>query len=235
MLTSGMAIPQQALDDDRLMQRTRWIRRGLHLSILSVAWNIIEGTVALASGAAAGSVALVSFGIDSFIETASAVVVGWRFSYEMHGKSEAQAEKAEAWAGRVTGTLLLALAVFILLESGRRFLGIGREPEPSGTGIALTVISLIVMIVLRRAKLRAAEILESKALRADAYETTACAWLSATTLGGLVLNALLGWWWADPLAAIALLPFILREGLEGVRAAERCNLASRKPDTGLSK
>ncbi len=220
MLTSAMAISQQTVHDSDSLERKRWIRRGLRLSILSIAWNVLEGIVALVSGVAAGSVALVGFGIDSFIETASAVIVGWRFSYEMSGKSESLAAKAESRAARLTGLLLLVLAVFILAESGRRLLGVGREPKPSATGIILTMISLVVMFMLGRAKLRAAGVLESKSLRADAYESKTCAWLSGTTLCGLVLNALFHWWWADPLAAIGLLPLIVREGMEGIRGEE---------------
>lgn len=172
----------------------------------------------IASGIAAGSVALVGFGVDSFVETASGIVVGWRFSYEMSGRLQEQVEKAERWAARLTSALLLLLAVYLLLDSCRRLLGFGREPAPSVIGIALTVISLVVMPLLARAKLRTAEKLGSRALHADSYETIACAWLSATTLCGLLLNTLLGWWWADPVAALALIPLIVREGLENLRS-----------------
>ena len=113
--------------------------------------------------------------------------------------------------------LILALSIYILLDSGRCLLGLGREPEPSGMGIALTAISVLVMPFLGRAKLRIARQIDSKALRADGYESIACAWLSGTTLAGLVLNATFGWWWADPLAALGLIPLIVREGLEGLR------------------
>jgi divalent metal cation (Fe/Co/Zn/Cd) transporter len=203
-----------------LPERKRQVRRGLRLSLFTVVWNVLEGIVAVASGVAAGSVALVGFGVDSFIETASAVVVGWRFSYEMSGRSQEQTEKAERWASRAAGLLLLVLALYILLESGRRLLGFGREPGPSFIGIALTAISVVVMPLLGRAKLRMADRLGSSALRADAFETITCAWLSATTLSGLAVNAIFGWWWADPLAALALIPLIVREGLEGLRGEE---------------
>jgi cation diffusion facilitator family transporter len=166
----------------------------------------------------AGSVALLGFGIDSFVESASAIVVGWRFSYEMSGRSQEQTEKAELWAARIAGTLLLILAVYLLIDSGRRIFGLGREPEPSPVGIGLTTISLVIMPMLARAKMRVADRLGSWALRADSYETVTCAWLSATTLAGLILNAAFGWWWADPVAALALIPLIVREGLEGLRS-----------------
>ena len=198
-------------------ERLKQVRRGFHLSIFTVAWNIVEGIVAIISGILAGSVALLGFGIDSFVESASGIVVGWRFSYEMSGRSQEQAEKAESLAARITGSLLLILAAYLLIDSCRRLLGFGREPDPSLPGIILTIISLIVMPMLARAKLRLADSLGSKALRADSYETIACAWLSATTLAGLALNALFRWWWADPVAALAIVPLIVREGLEGLR------------------
>jgi divalent metal cation (Fe/Co/Zn/Cd) transporter len=160
---------------------------------------------------------MVGFGVDSFAEVASGIVVGWRFSYEMNGRSEEQTEKAELWAARIAGALLLILALYLLIDSSRRLLGFGRAPGPSLPGIALTILSLAIMPILARAKLKTAAGLESKALRADAYETITCAWLSATTLAGLVLNAAFGWWWADPVAALVLIPFIVREGLEGLR------------------
>ena len=200
-----------------MTERLSLVRRGFRLAIFTVAWNVLEGIIAIVSGLFAGSVALVGFGVDSFVEAASGIVVGWRFSYEMRGRSEEQAEKAEHLASRVAGTLLLILAVYLLIDSSRRLIGYGREPDPSLPGIALTILSLAVMPILARAKLKTAAALGSKALRADAYETIACAWLSATTLTGLVLNAAFGWWWADPAAALVLIPFIVREGLEGLR------------------
>ena len=200
-----------------MTDRLNLVRRGFHLAVFTVAWNLLEGVIAIVSGIFAGSVALVGFGVDSFVEAASGAVVGWRFSYEMSGHSEEQAEKAELWAARIAGTLLLVLAVYLLIDSSRRLLGFGQEPNRSIPGIALTIVSLTIMPLLARAKLKTAAALESKALRADAYETVTCAWLSATTLAGLVLNAAFGWWWADPVAALALIPFIVREGMEGLR------------------
>jgi cation diffusion facilitator family transporter len=198
--------------------RPSQVRHGLYLSIFTIAWNILEGVVAVASGLAAGSVALLGFGIDSFVESASAIVVGWRFSYEMSGRSQEQTEKAELWAARIAGTLLLILAIYLLIDSARRIFGLGCEPESSPVGIGLTTISLVIMPMLARAKMRVADRLGSRALRADSYETVTCAWLSATTLAGLILNAAFGWWWADPVAALALIPLIVREGLEGLRS-----------------
>jgi len=203
--------------------RSKLVRRGFNLSVITVVWNIIEGVIAVIFGFASGSVALLGFGIDSFIESSSGIVVGWRFSYEMSGRSREKTEKAELWASRIAGFLLLVLALYLLTDSCRRLLGYGREPDPSRMGIALTIVSLILMPVLAKAKLKVSGQLGSRALRADAYETICCAWLSLTTLAGLILNAVFGWWWADPVAALVLVPLIVREGIEGIRGDDDCD------------
>ena len=203
------------------------LRRGLLLEGITVAWNLLEGVIAVGAGVVSGSVALIGFGIDSFVETTSAVVVGWRLAGELRGRSAEASERSERRASRIAGALLLVLAVYVVIDAGRRLLGFGEEAEPSLLGIILTAVSLAVMPFLGWVKLRTARALNSRALRADAYETIACAWLSLTTLVGLVLNALLGWWWADPLAALCLVPLIVREGLEGWRGecccGDRCS------------
>ncbi len=194
--------------------RKSLLEKGWRLQIFTVAWNVLEGIIAVAAGIVAGSVALTGFGVDSFIETVSGVVVGWRLHRELHGHSLASAEHLERRASRVAGALLIALSVFILVGAGRRLLGFGEPAQESTVGIVLTAVSLAVMPFLGRAKLKTARELGSSAMRADAYETIACAWLSFATLAGLVLNALFGWSWADPLAALVLVPLILREGWE---------------------
>jgi cation diffusion facilitator family transporter len=200
-----------------MAERSKQVRKGFFLSLFTVVWNIIEGIVAVTSGIMAGSVALVGFGFDSFIESASGITVGWRFSYEMGGRSREKTERAELAASRITGSLLLILALYLAIDSCRRLFGFGLEPNPSRIGMALTAISLIIMPILAKAKLKLAGRLGSRALRADAYETIACAWLSLTTLAGLILNAIFGWWWADPVAALVLVPLIVREGIESLR------------------
>jgi divalent metal cation (Fe/Co/Zn/Cd) transporter len=201
------------------MDRTAMLRRGVLFEVASVGWNIVEGVVAIAAGVPASSVALIGFGIDSFVETASAAVVGWRLRAELAGDpDDERVERLERSAGRIAGALLLGLAVYIVIDAGRRLLGFGAEARGSLVGIALTAVSSVVMPLLGVAKLRTARALSSGAMRADAYETMACAWLSLTTLAGLALNAALGWWWADPLAALAIVPLVIREGLEGWRA-----------------
>jgi divalent metal cation (Fe/Co/Zn/Cd) transporter len=197
--------------------RRALLRRGWRLEIATVAWNTLEGIIAVAAGVTAGSIALTGFGIDSWIETTSGVVVGWRLRRELQGLTLARAEELEHRASRVAGALLIALGIFIFVEAGRRLLGFGEPARESTIGVVLTAVSLAVMPFLGWAKLKTARELASSALRADAYETIACAWLSFTTLAGLLLNSLFGWGWADPLAALVLVPLIVREGWESWR------------------
>jgi len=187
------------------------LRRGITLEGVTVGYNILEGLVAIAAGITAGSVALTGFGIDSVIEVTSGALLWWRLRAEL-GLAPL-GPTVERRAARGAGFLLLALGVYIVTDSVR-VLVTGSHPESSLIGIVLTAISLIVMPLLARGKLRVAASLGSRALRADAHETIVCAWLSATTLLGLGLNAVLGWWWADPVAALAMLPLIVREGIE---------------------
>ncbi len=190
------------------------LRRGVALEAVTIGYNALEGIIAIAAGLAAGSVALTGFGVDSVIEVTSGVVLWWRLRAELGAPPVGTA--VEARAGRVAGLLLVVLAGYLVVESGRLLL-VGARAETSIVGLAITFLSLIVMPLLARAKLRVAEALGSRALRADAHETIVCAWLSFTTLLGLGLNAALGWWWADPVAALAMVPLILREGLEAWR------------------
>ena len=194
--------------------------RGFRLELFTVTWNVLEGIVAVTAGVMAGSIALTGFGVDSWIETTSGVVVGWRLRRELLGLTVSEAEAHERRASRIAGGLLILLACFICVEAGRRLLGFGEPAAESVIGIVVTAISLAVMPFLGWAKLRTAHELGSSALRADAYETIACAWLSLTTLAGLLLNRLFGWHWADPLAALVLVPLIFREGWEGWRGED---------------
>ena len=193
------------------MDRVALLRRGVVLEGVTVGYNALEGIVAIGAGLAAGSVALTGFGIDSVIEVTSGVLLWWRLRTELG--SAPLGPTVERRAARGAGFLLLALGVYIAIDSTKLLLTGGR-PESSPVGIVLTVVSLIVMPLLARAKLGVAASLGSRALRTDAHETIVCAWLSATTLVGLGLNAVLGWWWADPVAALAMLPLIVREGVE---------------------
>ena len=196
------------------MERTALLRQGVVLESWTVGYNAVEGLIATAAGLLAGSVALTGFGVDSVIEVTSGALLWWRLRAELG--STPLGPSVERRAARGAGFLLLALAAYIVLEAGRHLLS-HVSPSASPLGIGLTTLSLIVMPLLARAKLRTADALDSRALRADAHETIVCAWLSLTTLSGLVLNALLGWWWADPLAALAMLPLVVREGVEAWR------------------
>jgi divalent metal cation (Fe/Co/Zn/Cd) transporter len=182
--------------------------------------DVLEGFVAIFAGIEAGSIALVGFGVDSFIETTSALIVGWRLWVELTGQRDDALATTERRASRAAGALLLALAVYLVIDAGPRLLGFGAEAQESRLGIALTGLSLVVMPALAYAKLKTARALDSRALRADAYETITCTWLSLTTLTGLLLTAAFGWTWADPLAALILVPLIAREGLEAWRGEE---------------
>ncbi len=206
-MTSGELSPRAAL-----------LRRGIVLEGLTVGYNALEGFIAIVAGLAAGSVALTGFGVDSVIEVTSGVLLWWRLRAELG--SAPMGPAVEARAARWAGILLLGLAAYLVAEAARRLLSQDR-PEESVVGIGLMVASLIVMPLLARAKLQTARALGSRALRADAHETIVCAWLSLTTLGGLALNAAFAWWWADPLAALAMVPLIVREGVEAIGVATR--------------
>jgi divalent metal cation (Fe/Co/Zn/Cd) transporter len=199
-------------------RRASQLRRSAALEVFTVGYNVLEGLVAIVAGLLAGSVALTGFGIDSVIEVSSGLLLWWRLRAELG--SPPLGPEVERRAARGAGLLLLALAAYILGDAARHLLT-GARPAASPLGIAVTALSLAVMPLLARAKLRAAAALDSRALRADAHETIVCAWLSLTTLVGLALNALWGWWWADPVAALLMLPLIVREGLEAWSGEDR--------------
>ena len=196
-----------ALPDPAELLRQRAIR----LEYFTIGWNTVEAVVAIAAGWLAGSIALVGFGLDSIIETASGAALLWRL--RQRGDLEAAAESR---ALRFVGLTFFALAAYVSYESIRDLHGAAR-PEESLLGIGLAAVSLIVMPLLGRAKRRLARQLNSRALAADGMETYLCSYLSATLLLGLGLNAWLGWWWADPVAALLMVAFMLREGVEAFR------------------
>ncbi|MGQ0615803.1 MAG: cation transporter [Acidimicrobiia bacterium] len=193
-------------------------RRGLLLAALTIVWNVIEAVVAISAGIAAGSIALVGFGFDSTIEVGSAFVVVWQFRGERRGGYD---EARERTALRLIAVSFFVLAIYVTVEAVRDLFFVDVEAGESTVGIVLAVLALIVMPGLALAKRRVAAQLASPTLRADAAETMLCAWLSAVLLGGLLLNAAVGWWWADPLAAIGIAVLAAREGLEAWRG-ETC-------------
>ena len=189
-------------------------RRALALAGLTIAWNVVEAVVAIAAGIAAGSIALVGFGFDSTVEVLSAWVVVWQFRAELSGGYD---EDRERRALRLIGVTFFVLAAYVSVEAARDLFFIDAQADQSVVGIILAALSLLVMPVLALAKRRIADQLGSPTLRADATETLLCAWLSVALLLGLVLNATVHWWWADPLAALVIAGLAAREGLEAVR------------------
>lgn len=197
--------------------RPALVRRGRWLAWFTVGWNAIEGVAGIAAGVAAGSIALVGFGVDSYVEVLAGSIILWRLNRERQGEGASSA--AEHRAVRLIALTFLALAVGVGVESIRK-LAVGAEPDESLFGIGLAVVSLIVMPLLARAKRRVGEQLGSRAVTADATETTLCVWLSAILLVGLGANALFGWWWADPVAALGIVYIAAREGIEHLNADE---------------
>jgi divalent metal cation (Fe/Co/Zn/Cd) transporter len=196
-----------------VVTRDQLLTRGLRLEYLTVGWNIVEGLVAVGAGVAAGSIALIGFGADSFIECISGAVLIWRLRAEAAGADAERVEFVERRAQRLVAVSFMVLAAYVAVEALRSLVGQDR-PEASLVGIALTAISLVVMLWLARAKRETGMALGSPALIADAHQTFACWYLSATTLAGLALNATLGLWWADPVAALVIAVFLVREARE---------------------
>ncbi|MBM3287103.1 MAG: hypothetical protein FJY88_07095 [Candidatus Eisenbacteria bacterium] len=201
--------------------RRDWARIALWLVGATMGYNVLEAAIALWSGIAARSVALVGFGLDSVIECSAAVLLFWRLSKEARGGKREEIEAAERRVRRFVGATFLLLAVYVLAQGIWTL--IGRDaPEESVVGIVLAAVSLVVMPLVAWGKLRAAREIGSAALRAEAKETLACSYLSFTLLLGLVANAAAGAWWADPVAALLMVPWLVREGLEGVRGEDCC-------------
>jgi divalent metal cation (Fe/Co/Zn/Cd) transporter len=188
------------------------VRSGRRLEYITIVWNSLEGLIAIGAGLLAGSIALVGFGFDSVIEVSSGAIILWRL---------VSGEHRERLAQRLVGISFLALAVYVTFDSAKSL--IYRElPEASYIGIAIAALSLVVMPLLARAKRDVASQLNSRAMHADSRQTDLCAYLSAILLGGLILNAVFGWWWADPVAALIMVPIITNEGIEALRG-EPCD------------
>ncbi|MCA2219415.1 cation diffusion facilitator family transporter [Jidongwangia harbinensis] len=195
-------------------RRTRLNRRSLHLAYATAGYNLLEGVVAVAAGAAASSTALVGFGLDSFVEVSSALVVIWQF------RSAVPADR-ERLALRLIGVSFFALAAWVGVDAVRSLLGTG-EAQTSPVGIGVAALSLIVMPVLVWAKRRTGRELGSATVVADSMQTMLCTYLSAIVLAGLLLNATLGWYWADPVAALVIAAVAVREGVAAWRG-EQCD------------
>jgi len=193
-------------------------KRGKRLEYFTIAWNSVEGLIALTAGGLAGSISLVGFGIDSFIEVTSGVTLLWRMAVD---SEEPTRERHERLSLRIVGACFLALAAYIIYESVSDLIS-RTSPEHSVPGIILACVSLVVMPILSHAKKDVGKKLGSAAMTADAKQTDFCVYLAGVLLAGLLLNAALGWWWAYPVAALIMVPIIAKEGIEGLRG-KVCN------------
>jgi divalent metal cation (Fe/Co/Zn/Cd) transporter len=194
--------------DEHRRQLVRWARA---LAWLGLAWHIVEAAVAIGAGVAASSVALVGFGADSLIEALAGIVVIW-----LMAQSRSSSAAAERRAQQLIAATFGLLAAYIAVESLRDLVA-GHHPQVSWVGVALSVVTLATMPPLARAKRRVGEQLGSAATASESRQTLLCAYLSAALLTGLLANAVLGWWWADPIAALAIAGVAAREGREAWR------------------
>jgi divalent metal cation (Fe/Co/Zn/Cd) transporter len=196
----------------------RQLRLGVWIELVTIVWMIIEAGIAISAGITAHSISLEGFGLDSIIELIAGGVLLWRLLVEERGRSMEQVEQAERRAAWITAIGLLALAAYIVIDSIVTFIT-QTHPEASLWGLGLAIAAAIIMPLLWQGKLRVAKRIGSAALRADAACSVTCAYMSITLLIGLVLNRLFGWWWADPLAALVLVYFLIQEGREALQEA----------------
>ena len=209
---------QQAVQIEGL-NRAQLVSKGRRLEYFTIGYNSLEGLVAVVAGLMAGSIALVGFGFDSIIEVTSGTALLWRLHSDA---DESRRERVEATTLRIVGVCFLLLAGYVGYESIKSLVW-REEPHKSFPGIALAIASLIVMPLLVRAKRKVARSIKSAALMADSKQTELCTYLSGILLAGLILNALFGWWWADPIAALVMVPIIAKEGIEGLRGETCCD------------
>jgi len=193
--------------------RTALIQRGERLEYFTILWNSVEALLSVGAGIAAGSIALVGFGLDSFIEVISGSALLWRMKAD---QKVDQRERAERISLRIVGVCFLALAAYVAIDSIYSLLH-KSGPERSVLGIAIGVAALIVMPLLARAKRNVGRAVGSPAMIADSQQTQFCTYLSAVLVAGLLLNFFLGWWWSDSVAALVMVPIIMNEGVEAVR------------------
>jgi divalent metal cation (Fe/Co/Zn/Cd) transporter len=195
------------------IERGALIRRGLLLNYATIGYNTVEAVVSLVAGLLAGSVALLGFGIDSVIEVTASGAAQWR----LRSVAEpVRRERAERVSLRLIGACFLGLAAYVTVDAGKS-LWLRERPSRTIIGVVILAFSAFVMPLLARAKRDVANKMQSGALRAEARQTSLCAYLSFIALAGVALNAAFGWWWADPVAALAMVPIIVVEGIAGVR------------------
>ncbi len=195
-------------------ERLRLGRRAQLLAAASVGYNILEAVVAVTAGVVAGSVALIGFGLDSVVEVSSGLIILWQFRHRVP-------ESRERLALRLIGVSFFALAAYVTVESIRSLIGAG-DPAPSPVGIGLAALSLLVMPLLSWAQRRTGRALGSASVVADSTQTLLCTYLSAVLLVGLLLNSLLGWGWADPIAGLIIAAVAVKEGVEAWRGDACC-------------
>jgi len=201
--------------------RAALIGEAFRLEYVTLAWMVIEAAVAIGSGIAAASLTLIAFGIDSVIELASAGVLVWRLTVELrHGREFG--EEAERTASRLAGALLFALAAYVVASAAWK-LWTRQGAEFSLPGLIISVLAIPIMYLLARRKLQVAEVLGSRALRADAVESITCGWLAFVVVGALAAQLLLGAWWVDAVASLAVVWFLIREGREAWQGEECCD------------
>ncbi len=197
--------------------RAASVRRGRMLEYFTIGWNLLEGLLSIGAGFIAGSIALVGFGLDSLIEVTSGGALLWR----LHLDAPEKRARAEARALKLVGICFIALGAYISIDSAWSLFG-HKPPDSSYVGIGITCLSVVVMPLLARAKRRVASSINSRAMQADSRQTDLCTNLSIITLAGLALNALFGWWWADPVAALVMVPLIAKEGIEALHGETCC-------------
>jgi divalent metal cation (Fe/Co/Zn/Cd) transporter len=201
------------------LTRPDLVRRGRQLEYFTIAYNSAEGLVSIVAGLIAGSVSLIGFGLDSLIEVTSGAALLWRLHHDLNPSRRGQVERTTL---RIVGACFIALAVYILYESGSTLIQ-HDSPERSIPGIIVAAVSVVVMPLLARAKRRVAAGIGSSAMNADSRQADFCTYLSAVLLGGLLLKALLGWWWADPVAGLVMVPIIAKEGVDTIRGKACCD------------
>jgi divalent metal cation (Fe/Co/Zn/Cd) transporter len=199
--------------------RQALVHRGQRLEYFTIGYNSLEGLISILAGVIAGSVSLIGFGLDSVIEVTSGVAMLWRLP---HDRDRSRRELVERITLRIVSGCFIALALYILYESSTNLIR-HEVPERSVPGIMIAAVSVVVMPLLARAKRRVAVGLGSGAMQADSRQTDFCTYLSAILLGGLILNGFAGWWWADPLAGLAMVPIIAKEGADGFRGKASCD------------
>jgi divalent metal cation (Fe/Co/Zn/Cd) transporter len=195
------------------------VRRGQRLEYFTIGYNSVEGLVSIVAGLIAGSVSLIGFGLDSGIEVVSGMALLWRFHHDLNRFRREQVERITL---RIVGWCFVALALYIAYESGSTLIR-HEPPERSIPGIIVAAVSVVVMPLLARAKRRVAAAIGSGAMSADSKQADFCTCLSAILLVGLLLNALVGWWWADPVAGLGMVPIITKEGVDGIRGKACCD------------